>query len=45
MHRLWIDYLEAPRALCRRHSDLTVPIGETLPEVPIIPPERSHDKS
>ena len=44
MHRLWTDYLAARPALCPRQPDLRVPIGETLPDVPIIPPERSHDK-
>src|ERR1700722_12256923 len=44
MHRLWTDYLAGRPALCPRRPDLTVPIGETLPDVPIIPAERSHDK-
>ena len=45
MHWLWIDYLAAHLSLCRRSSDLMVPIGVTLPDVPIIPAERSHGKS
>jgi hypothetical protein len=44
MHRLWKDYLVGRSPLWWRSSDLIVPIGETLPDVPIIPPERSHDK-
>jgi len=44
MHRLWTDYLAGRPALCPRRPDLTVPIGETLPDVPIIPAQRSHGK-
>jgi hypothetical protein len=44
MHPLWIDYLAASLPLCRLATDLIVPIGETLPDVPIIPAERSHKK-
>lgn len=44
MHPLWTDYLAARLALSLGRDDLTVPIGETLRDVPIIPAERSHDK-
>jgi hypothetical protein len=44
MHRLWIDYVAAPPPLCPRPAELIVPIGETLPDVPIIPAQRSHGK-
>jgi hypothetical protein len=45
MHRLWKDYLVGRSPLWWRSSDLIVPIGETLPDVSIIPAERSHGKS
>jgi hypothetical protein len=45
MHPLWNDYLVGRPPLWRPSPDLIVPIGETLPDVPIIPPERSHGKS
>jgi hypothetical protein len=44
MHRLWIDSVAASPLLYRRPAELLVPIGETLPDVPIIPAQRSHGK-
>ncbi len=45
MHRLWNDYLASRPPLSGPAADLIVPIGETLPDVSIIPAERSHGKS
>src|SRR5580704_5052504 len=44
MHRLWIDSVAGRAPLLAPSAELTVPIGESLPAVPIIPPHRSHDK-
>jgi hypothetical protein len=45
MHRLWNDSVVVGPPLRCPSGELIVPIGETLPDVPIIPPERSHGKS
>ena len=44
MHLLWIDYVAAGPPLHPCLAELVVPIGETLPDVPIIPAQRSHGK-
>jgi len=44
MHPLWSDYVAARQPLCPCPVELIVPIGETLPGVPIIPAQRSHGK-
>jgi hypothetical protein len=44
MHPFWTDYFAAGVALCQQPRDLIVPIGETLPDLPIIPAECFHGK-
>jgi len=45
MHLLWSDYVAARPPLRACRAELIVPIGETLPGVPIIPAQHFHGKS
>jgi hypothetical protein len=44
MHPLWSNYVAARPPLGPCPVELIVPIGETLPGVPIIPAQRFHGK-
>jgi hypothetical protein len=44
MHLLWNDYLADRAGVGPSVGELTVPIGGTLPRLPIIPAARSNGK-